>query len=76
MPIPEINIHYKVRYHIEGYEKEFETPAYPTYEVASEQRNDIAGYEGVYDVYLVPVHDDTAEMSDLLIEDETTETEV
>lgn len=63
MPIPEINIHYKVRYRIKGYEKEFETPAYPAYEVASEHRNDIAGYEGVYDVYLVPVHDETSEIT-------------
>jgi hypothetical protein len=56
MPIPEIDIHYKVRYRVSGYEQEFETEAYSTYEVASEHRQDIAGYEGVHNVYLVPIH--------------------
>jgi hypothetical protein len=56
MPIPDINEHYKVRYRIEGHEKEFETEAYPSYELADEHRRDIKGFEGVHSVYLFPVH--------------------
>lgn len=56
MPIPEINEHYTVRYRVRGYEKEFETEAYPTWELADQHKQDIKGYEGVYSVYLHPVH--------------------
>lgn len=57
MTIPEVNVLYKIRYKVTGYDKEFETAAYSESEVDS-QKADIAGYEGVHSVYTVPVHGD------------------
>jgi hypothetical protein len=62
--IPEIKLSYKIRYKIVGFDKEFETmDAYPEEEVES-HKADIAGFEGVYGVYALPVHasDDDGEV--------------
>jgi hypothetical protein len=56
MSIPEIQVHYKVRYKIKGFEGEKETKAYDSYELADEHRLDIKSYDGVHSVYLLPVH--------------------
>lgn len=66
MAIPEIEIHYKVRYKIKGYAKEFETQAYSSCELANEHRLDIKSYDGVYNVYLVPVHPFETIIGDIL----------
>jgi hypothetical protein len=47
---------YTVRYKVKGFDKEFETPEYDSLEFANFHRDDIKGYDGVYEsyVYLVP----------------------
>jgi hypothetical protein len=48
------NMKYFVKYKIKGYEDEcdeFIAGPYKTIEACLAQRNDIAGFEGVYDVY-------------------------
>lgn len=69
MPIPEVKIAYRVRYQVTGYTKEFETEPYQL-EEALVQKQDIAGFEGVHTVYLLPVHDDVVATTDAIVEDE------
>ena len=45
---------YQVKYKVSGWDKEFESPTYDADEIQS-QKDDITGYEGVYDVHIVPV---------------------
>lgn len=47
---------YQVKYRVQGWDQEFESPTYPLEEINS-QRDDIAGYEGVYDVRIVAVEE-------------------
>jgi hypothetical protein len=49
---------YKVKYEVEGYDKEYETEAYETWELAESHRLDIKGYDGVKWAYLYSVEDD------------------
>lgn len=46
---------FKVQYTVQGNENVFSTEPYDTYELAMHHKDDIAGYEGVENVTLVPV---------------------
>jgi hypothetical protein len=50
-------MNYRVKYKVMGYEKEFESPSYPEEDINS-HLYDIAGYEGVYEAYIVPDTED------------------
>lgn len=56
----EIKLQYKIQYKILGRTEDFESPPYPEEEIES-QKNDIAGYEGVYNARIVPVHPERQE---------------
>lgn len=48
---------FKVQYTVQGNENVFSTETYDTYELAVSHKDDIAGYEGVENVTLVPVEE-------------------
>lgn len=48
---------FKVEYTVQGIETIFNTEAYDTYELAVSHKDDIAGYEGVENVSIVPVEE-------------------
>lgn len=52
---------YTVRYRVEGFDQEFETPEYDSMELAYSHRDDIKGYDGVHSsyIYLVPYKEKT-----------------
>jgi hypothetical protein len=52
---------FKVRYRVQGHEQEFETEYYHSWSIAESHRQDIAGYDGVYNAYLVPKPEETEE---------------
>lgn len=45
---------YLVVYCVRGEDRTFSAGPYTTYEEAIDQKNDIAGYEGIYDAKIVP----------------------
>ena len=53
----EVRYHYKVVYYV--LDQQYETLPYETYEIANQQREDIAGYEGVSGAHLQPVRVET-----------------
>lgn len=49
---------YKVTYKVINNEEVFVAGPYDSYDEAVYQKNDIAGYEGIYDAAILPVEED------------------
>jgi len=49
---------FKVTYKVKSFEQEFSAGPYKSFEEAVYQKNDIVGFEGVYDAEIVPVNEE------------------